>query len=84
MKTLVLIVLAAVVVAYFTKAYMWVALGTFAIWVMLYGYARLSSDPDAKYERWRLAQIEKEMREEGTWGDYEALRLKNLKYPKRS
>ncbi len=76
------ILVIAVVVAYITKAYLWIALGLCAAWVIAYAYARRSKDPDILAEQLRLAQIEREMKEEGTWGDYDALRRKEDKYPK--
>ncbi len=82
MNVWVFILVVAVVVAYITKAYMWLALGFCAVYAIIYAYARLSKDPDAIEERLRLAQIEREMKEEGTWGDYDALRRKEEKYPK--
>ncbi len=82
MSVWVYILVIAVVVAYITKAYLWVALGLCAIWAVAYLRAILSKDPDAITERLRLAQIEREMKEEGTWGDYDALRRKEEKYPK--
>ncbi len=82
MNMWVLILVIAVVVAYITKAYLWVVLGLWAFWAILYIYTRLSKDPDAIAEQLRQAQIEREMKEEGTWGDYDALRRKEEKYPK--
>ncbi len=82
MNVWVYVLVVAVVVAYITKAYLWAALGFCAVWGIVYAYARLSKDPDAIAERLRLAQIEREMRKEGKWGDYDALRRKEEKYPK--
>ncbi len=82
MNVWVYILLIAVVVASITKAYLWIALGLCAAWAIAYAYGRRSKDPDIVAEQFRLAQIEREMKEEGTWGDYDALRRKEEKYPK--